>query len=110
MASTWFATRVLPVSLIVIGVAIGVANAIALLVANAYFPRSLMAILALLLVGVAMLVFPGARFPPGTPAAEQGRRYMAEAPVLHKAMWIVFGGVGVAAGFYALTRLGHINL
>ena len=109
MASNWFATRVVPVSVIAIGATIAGVNAISLAVANSYFPKTLMAMPAMLLVGVAMLIFPGAGFPPGTPAAEQARRYLPDAPVLHKAMWIVFGGVGLAIGFHALTRLGYIN-
>ena len=99
--------RLAPLCLIGVGVAMGVANWVSLSTAGSYFPKLPMAAPAMALAGLAMLVFPGASPPEGLADGEGSRHYLAAAPCLHKAAWIVAGAVGLAVGAWAASRLGY---
>jgi len=103
MARSWF----MPLTMLGSGAAIAAVNAISLGVWNTYFPKFLAAVPVFLMLGVAMLIFPGAEAPPGVEGANKTRHYWKAAPTSRKVIWVVFGAVGLAIGIYAIERLGY---
>lgn len=100
-------SKAMPLTMFGIGVAIAAVNGVSLAGWNTYFPKLLAAVPVFVLLGVAMLIFPGAEAPPGVDGAEKTRHYWKAAPTSRKAIWIGFGAVGLAIGLYAIHRLGY---
>lgn len=100
------ASRMVPLIVISTGAAIAVINGITLTVWNVYFPKWLAAVPVLMLLGAAMLIFPGAEAPPGVDEATRTRHYWKAAPMSRKAIWIAFGAVGLVISLYVGDFLG----
>jgi hypothetical protein len=103
------ASRTVPLITLGIGVAIAAVNGIALVGWNTYFPKFLAAVPVFVLLGVAMLIFPGAEAPSGVEGADKTNHYWKAAPTSRKAIWIAFGAVGLAIGLYFIHRLGYFS-
>lgn len=101
------ASKFMPLTMFGCGAVVAAVNGIALAGWNTYFPKFLAAVPVFVLLGVAMLMFPGAEAPPGVDGAEKTRHYWKAAPTSRKAIWIGFGAVGLAIGLYAIHRLGY---
>ena len=103
MATPKAMTRSVPIGLLVLGGLFVVVNVGAILIGY-YFPKWLAATPAVILVGVAMLLFPGAEPPAETEYAKRTGYFFRKAPLRNKIAWVVFGAAGVAIGVYLMIR------
>lgn len=100
------ASRIVPYSMIGAGVAMAAINGIVLISWNTHFPELLVAVPHFVLLGIGMLLFPGAEAPPGV---EKTKYYWRAAPTSRKAIWIAFGAVGLAIGVFVVHRMGFFS-
>ena len=103
MATPRAMTKSVPIGLLVVGGLFVVVN-LGAIQFGYYFPKWLAATPAIILVGLAMLLFPGAEPPAEIEQAKRTRYFFGKAPLLNKIAWIVFGAAGVAIGVYLMTR------
>jgi hypothetical protein len=103
MATPKAMTRSVPIGLLVLGGLFVVVN-LGAIAFGYYFPKWLAATPAVILVGIAMLLFPGAEPPAEIEQAKRTGYFFAKAPLLNKIAWVVSGAAGVALGVYVMIR------
>ncbi|QQS12452.1 MAG: hypothetical protein IPK81_23755 [Rhodospirillales bacterium] len=102
-------TRLVGFSLVGIGVAIGALNWASLTWWNTYYPKLLASAPVFGMIGLGVFAFPGVEPPDGLDPGARSRHFFGKAPLLHKIAWAVSGIIGLAAGGYALHRLGYFG-
>ncbi|MBM3622174.1 MAG: hypothetical protein FJX20_15940 [Alphaproteobacteria bacterium] len=98
-----------PPCLIGVGLVILLANAIALTGWGVYVPKLFAISPILILLGMAMLLFPGAAPPPDLDQQNANRHYWKAAPRAHKAAWFVAAAIGLALGILGIDYLGYFD-
>jgi hypothetical protein len=82
-----------------------VVNAIAFFFGR-FFPQALAMVPPLLLVGIAMSVFPGTEPPQGLPDNVRARLFYERTPAKYKWIWAAAAAAGIPPGIYLIYRLG----
>ena len=86
--------------LFVVGCIIGAINLVLLFAMEMYFPKYTAAVPVLLLLGLAMIIFPGKA--EGKEALEQLSILWEGTSMVDRAAWIISSIIGFAIGFYII--------
>lgn len=89
--------------LIVLGLIFGAVNAVMIVSAGKYLPKLTAAVPVLLLLGLAMMLFPGEA--EGKEASEKISLLWKGAAMKDRAAWILSSAAGLAVGLYVVFRV-----
>lgn len=80
-------------------------NFILFFTSDYYFPKLLLAGIALLLLGPVFMIFPGKPLAEKPAVKDMARMLMSNSSTAHKIAWIVWGIISVGLAFYFMTQL-----
>lgn len=91
--------------ILIAGAAIVGINFVTLLSADRYYPKLLIAGIAMFFLGPVFMIFPGKPVAAKPATKDMAKVLMANAPIGHKIAWLIWGLASVGLGFYLVMQL-----
>lgn len=93
------------IGITITGLILGIINMVMLYNSNSFFPKLLIVACTLFTLGLGMMIIPGVSPPEDTSNDKKVAAWWKGSPIGNRIAWILFGLIGLGAGFYIAYNL-----